>query len=43
VICSVEAGIRAAIAALGQKPTAPHPHEPVATTGLSPALARRLG
>jgi Asp/Glu/hydantoin racemase len=43
VICSVEAGIRATIAALGQPPAAPHAHEPVETVGLSPALARRLG
>jgi Asp/Glu/hydantoin racemase len=43
VICSVEAGVRAAIAALGERAAAPHAHEPVETIGLSPALARRLG
>ncbi|WP_372618273.1 aspartate/glutamate racemase family protein [Falsiroseomonas sp.] len=43
VICSVEAGVRAVIAALGQRPTRPLPHAPVETVGLGPALAARLG
>ncbi|WP_237213967.1 aspartate/glutamate racemase family protein [Falsiroseomonas oryziterrae] len=43
VICSVEAGIRAAIAALGQGPAGLLPHQPVETVGLAPALAARLG
>jgi Asp/Glu/hydantoin racemase len=43
VICSVEAGVRAAIAALGAGPAGLHPHAPVETVGLSPALADRLG
>ena len=42
VICSVEAGVRAAIAALGGPPAAMRPHEPVETVGLSAALAGRL-
>ncbi len=42
VICSVETGIRAAIAALGQPPARLIPYEPVETAGLSGALARRL-
>jgi Asp/Glu/hydantoin racemase len=43
VICSVEAGVRAAIAALGRGPAGLLPHRPVETVGLSPALARLLG
>lgn len=43
VICSVEAGVRAAIAALGQGPAGLLAHQPVETIGLSPALATRLG
>jgi Asp/Glu/hydantoin racemase len=43
VICSVEAGVREAIAALGGKPAGLVPHGPVETIGLSPALARLLG
>jgi hypothetical protein len=43
VICSVEAGLRAAIAALGRKPAGLLPRTPVETVGLSPALAARLG
>ena len=43
VICSVEAGVRAAIAALGKGPAGLHPHAPVQTVGLSQALANRLG
>lgn len=42
VICSVEAGVRAAIAALGTGPAGLLPHGAVETTGLSPALAERL-
>ncbi|HEV7266064.1 MAG TPA: aspartate/glutamate racemase family protein [Falsiroseomonas sp.] len=43
VICSVEAGVRAAIAVLGQAPSGRPAHAPVETVGLSPALAARLG
>jgi Asp/Glu/hydantoin racemase len=43
VICSVEAGVRAAIAALGGDPAAPVPHAPVETVGLSSELAALLG
>jgi allantoin racemase len=43
VICSVEAGVRAALAALGHGPAGLVPHGPVETVGLSPALARLLG
>lgn len=43
VICSVEAGIRAAIAALSTGPAGLLPHQSVETVGLSPALARLLG
>jgi Asp/Glu/hydantoin racemase len=43
VICSVEAGVRAALAALGQGPAGLVPHQAVETVGLSPALARLLG
>jgi Asp/Glu/hydantoin racemase len=43
VICSVEAGVRAAIAALGQQAGCLMPPAPVETVGLAPALARRLG
>ncbi|PWS37035.1 Asp/Glu racemase [Falsiroseomonas bella] len=43
VICSVEAGVREAITALGGKPAGLVPHTPVETVGLSPALARLLG
>jgi allantoin racemase len=43
LICSVEAGVRAAIAAVGQGPAGLLPHQPVETVGLSPALARLLG
>jgi Asp/Glu/hydantoin racemase len=42
VLCSVEAGVRAAIAALGAGPAGLLPHLPVETVGLSPALAARL-
>lgn len=42
VICSVEAGVQAAIAALGQGPAGLVPHGPVETIGLSPWLAARL-
>jgi Asp/Glu/hydantoin racemase len=43
VICSVEAGVRAAIAALGGPRAALQPHAPVETVGLSPPLAKLLG
>ncbi|MGG5822625.1 aspartate/glutamate racemase family protein [Falsiroseomonas sp. HW251] len=43
VICSVEAGVRAAIAALRQGPAGLVPHQAVETVGLSPWLAARLG
>jgi len=43
VICSVGAGVRAAIAALGSGPAGLMPHQPVETIGLSAALAARLG
>lgn len=43
VLCSVEEGIRAAIAALGRGPAGLVPHQPVETIGLSQALAARLG
>jgi Asp/Glu/hydantoin racemase len=43
VICSVEAGVRAAIAALGTGPAGLMPHQPVETVGLSASLAARLG
>jgi Asp/Glu/hydantoin racemase len=43
VICSVEAGVRAAIAALGSGPAGLMPHQPVETVGLSAALTARLG
>ncbi|MGK7869093.1 aspartate/glutamate racemase family protein [Falsiroseomonas sp. E2-1-a20] len=43
VLCSVEEGVRAALAALGQGGAGLVPHGPVETIGLSPALATRLG
>jgi Asp/Glu/hydantoin racemase len=43
VVCSVEAGIRAALAALGQRPAKALLAAPAETIGLSPALAARLG
>jgi Asp/Glu/hydantoin racemase len=43
VLCSVEEGIRAAIAAIGRGPAGLIPHQPVESIGLSPALAARLG
>ena len=43
VLCSVEEGVRAAIAALGGGPAGLLPHQPVETVGLSPSLAARLG
>jgi Asp/Glu/hydantoin racemase len=43
VIDSVEAGVRAALAVLGERRSAPHPHAPVETTGLAAGLARLLG
>jgi Asp/Glu/hydantoin racemase len=43
VICSVEAGVRAAIGAVGAAPARLHPHQPVETVGLGAALAKRLG
>lgn len=43
VLCSVEEGVRAAIAALGRGPAGLVPHQPVETIGLSEALAARLG
>jgi Asp/Glu/hydantoin racemase len=42
VVCSVEAGLSGAIAALGGQRAAMLPHRPVETIGLSPALARML-
>jgi Asp/Glu/hydantoin racemase len=43
VLCSVEEGVRAAIAATGRGPAGLIPHQPVESIGLSPALAARLG
>ena len=43
VLCSVEEGVRAAIAAIGRGPAGLIPHQPVESIGLSPALAARLG
>jgi allantoin racemase len=43
VLCSVEEGVRAAIAAIGHGPAGLIPHQPVESIGLSPALATRLG
>jgi Asp/Glu/hydantoin racemase len=43
VLCSVEEGVRAALAALGKGGAGWVPHGPVETIGLSPALAARLG
>jgi Asp/Glu/hydantoin racemase len=43
VICSVEAGLRAAIAAAGKRGAAPPRPAGVETVGLSPALAQLLG
>jgi Asp/Glu/hydantoin racemase len=43
VLCSVEEGVRAALAALGQGGAGLVPHMPVETVGLSPDLAARLG
>jgi Asp/Glu/hydantoin racemase len=43
VICSVEAGVRASLAALRQGPAGLIPHQPVQTIGLSPSLAALLG
>jgi Asp/Glu/hydantoin racemase len=42
VLCSVEEGIRATLAALGQRGAGMLPHAPVETIGLSPELAARL-
>lgn len=42
VLCSVEAGVRAALAALGQGGGGLIPQAPVETIGLSPALTARL-
>ncbi len=42
VLCSVEVGLCAALAALGQGSAGLVPHGPVETIGLSPALAARL-
>lgn len=42
VVCSVEAGLRGAIAAIGGSRAAMLPHQPVETLGLSPALTRLL-
>ncbi|MGX9964029.1 aspartate/glutamate racemase family protein [Roseomonas sp. F4] len=42
VLCSVEEGVRAAVAALGQGGAGLIPHGPVETIGLSPALAAIL-
>jgi len=42
VLCSVEVGVRAALAALGQGGAGLIPHGAVETIGLSPALAARL-
>jgi Asp/Glu/hydantoin racemase len=43
VLCSVEEGVRAALAALGQGGAGLVPHGPVETIGLSPPLSARLG
>ncbi|MGG5887423.1 aspartate/glutamate racemase family protein [Falsiroseomonas sp. HC035] len=43
VLCSVEEGVRAALAALGQVGAGLIPHGPVETIGLSPELQARLG
>lgn len=43
LVCSVEAGLRGAIAALGGPRAAMLPHAPVETVGLSPDLAQLLG
>lgn len=43
VLCSVEEGVRAAIAAIGRGPAGLIPHQAVESIGLSPALAARLG
>lgn len=43
VLCSVEEGVRAAIAALGRGAAGLIPHQPVESIGLSQALAARLG
>ena len=43
VLCSVEEGVRAAIAAIGRGPAGLIPHQPVESIGLSPALAAQLG
>jgi Asp/Glu/hydantoin racemase len=43
VLCSVEEGVRAAIAAIGHGPAGLIPHQPGESIGLSPALATRLG
>jgi Asp/Glu/hydantoin racemase len=42
VLCSVEEGVRATLAALGQCGAGLVPHGPVETIGLSPELAARL-
>jgi Asp/Glu/hydantoin racemase len=42
VVCSVEAGLRGVIAAIGGGRAAILPHQPVETVALSPALARLL-
>jgi Asp/Glu/hydantoin racemase len=43
VLCSVEEGVRAAIAARGAGPAGLLPHQPVETVGLSPSLSALLG
>lgn len=43
LVCSVEAGLRAAIAALEGPRAPPPPRAPVETVGLAPALAQLLG
>jgi Asp/Glu/hydantoin racemase len=43
VLCSVEEGLRAAFAVLGQRGADAVPHAPVETIGLSPSLAALLG
>ena len=43
VLCSVEAGVLAALEALGGPPAGLHPHQAVETVGLSQALSARLG
>jgi Asp/Glu/hydantoin racemase len=43
VLCSVETGVRAAIAAVGQGPAELLPHGPVETIGLSAPLSALLG